>query len=235
METRSVGNSNLAIFNTFKTRRNKLTGEAIRQRGIITHLAMEYNPEIKTRTAIAHAIAKKHGIMWQNIYSGIFRDLDEVLVPLSIVKEEGRLPLRRGPRALQKEGVPHYGLSKIGLIVASVLEELGDSRIKLLERYIGTLSGNEPTQKLFSEGILLLLKVSPSFVFKIMNLYVTSYIQGTVTNLVPIDVEVMQTVVAKVIGVEKELVEAVMSISYSEQDVIRRFINMISQERVTSS
>ncbi len=116
-----------------------------------------------------------------------------------------------------------------------MLEELGDSRIKLLERYIGTLSGNEPTQKLFSEGILLLLKVSPSFVFKIMNLYVTSYIQGTVTNIVPIDVEAMQTVVAKVIGVEKELVEAVISISNSEQDVIRRFINMISQERVTSS
>lgn len=106
-----MGNTNLAIFNTFKTRRNKFTGEAIRQRGIITHLAMEYNPEIKTRTAIAHALAKKHRIMWQNIYSGIFRDLDEVLVPLSIVKEEGRLPLRRGPRALQQEGVPHYGLT----------------------------------------------------------------------------------------------------------------------------
>lgn len=57
-----------------------------------------------TRTSIAHVIAKKHGILWQNIYSGIFRDLDEVLIPSGVVKEGGRLPLRRGPRALQLEG-----------------------------------------------------------------------------------------------------------------------------------
>ena len=68
---------NIAIFNTFKTRRNKFTGEAKRQRGILAHLAMEQSPELRTRTSIAHFIAKKHGILWQNIYSGIFRDLDE--------------------------------------------------------------------------------------------------------------------------------------------------------------
>jgi len=38
-------------------------------------------------------------VLWKNIYSGIFRDLDEVLLPLGIVEEEGRLPLKRGPKA----------------------------------------------------------------------------------------------------------------------------------------
>ena len=50
--------STIAIFDTFKTRKNKFTGEAKRQRGIIAHLATEQSPELRTRTSIAHAIAK---------------------------------------------------------------------------------------------------------------------------------------------------------------------------------
>src|ERR687887_887324 len=131
--------STIAIFDTFKTRKNKFTGEAKRQRGIIAHLATEQSPELRTRTSIAHAIAKQHGILWQNIYSGIFRDLDEVLIPAGAVKEGGRLPLRRGPKALQLEGVPFYELSDTGMLVASAIEELGDKRIKILEKYLGSL------------------------------------------------------------------------------------------------
>src|SRR5436853_6681185 len=106
--------STIAIFDTFKTRKNKFTGEAKRQRGIIAHLATEQSPELRTRTSIAHAIAKKHNTLWQNIYSGIFKDLDDVLIPSGVVKVEGRLPLRRGPRALQAEGGPFYTLTAVG-------------------------------------------------------------------------------------------------------------------------
>ena len=49
---------NIAIFDTFKTRKDKFTGEAKRQRGIIAHLASEQSPELCTRTSIAHVIAK---------------------------------------------------------------------------------------------------------------------------------------------------------------------------------
>jgi hypothetical protein len=228
LETRSLSKPNLAIFATFKTRRNKFTGEAKRQRGIIAHLAMQSNPELKTRTSIAHAIAEKHGILWQNIYSGIFRDLDEVLIPLRVVKEGGRLPLRRGPRALQQEGVPYYELTEAGLLVASTLEELDDGRIKMLERYLDTLSVSDPNQKVLREGILLLLKFAPAFVFKVINEYIRSYIQGIVTDMVPIDVRKMQAMVAKVISVEKELVEAFISMSDKEQETACRFIKTIS-------
>lgn len=219
----------LAIFDTFKTRRNKFTGEAKRQRGIIAHLAMESNPELKTRTAIAHVIAEKHGILWQNIYSGIFRDLDEVLIPLSIVKEGGRLPLRRGPRALQQEGVPYYELTEAGLLVSSTLEELGDGRIRMLERYLDTLSINDHEQKLLKDGILLLLKFAPSFVFKIINEYIISYTEGVIADMDPLDVKKMRAIVSNVIGVEKELVEAFTSMSNDDQSTVSRFIKTISQ------
>ena len=74
----------LAIFDTFKTKDNELTGEANRQRAIITILASNVNPAERTRTGISQRIAKKQGITWKNIYSGIFRDMDEILLPMKI-------------------------------------------------------------------------------------------------------------------------------------------------------
>ena len=105
-------NSKLAIFDTFKTKDNDLTGEAKRQRAIITILGTGGNPAERTRTGISQKIAKKQKIAWKNIYSGIFRDLDEILLPMEIAEEDGRLPLQRGPKALQEKGIPYYHLTK---------------------------------------------------------------------------------------------------------------------------
>ncbi len=104
-----------------------MTGEAKRQRYIISHLALEGDSITRTRTAIAQHIAEKNGIVWKNIYSGVFRDLDEVLIPLNIVMEDGRLPLTRGPKALQETGVPFYKLTikvvmgKLRMLYLSIL------------------------------------------------------------------------------------------------------------------
>ena len=57
----------LSVFQTFKTKNREFTGEAMRQRGIIMHLAMETLPTKKTRTAIAHRLAEKNATTWQNI------------------------------------------------------------------------------------------------------------------------------------------------------------------------
>jgi len=228
LQAKSLSKANLAIFDTFKTRKNKFTGEAKRQRGIIAHLAMEVGPEMKTRTAIAHAIAKNNGILWQNIYSGIFRDLDEVLIPSGVVREGGRLPLKRGPRALQQEGMPYYELTDAGLLVTSSLQELGDSRIKMLEKYLNTLSNSDPNQKLLKDGILLLLKIAPSFVFKIVKEYITSYSQGVITELVPMNVKKMRSIVSDSIHVEKELIEAFVALSDDKKDMACKFIRVIS-------
>ena len=64
----------LAIFDTFKTKRQTITGEASRQRAIIHHLSNSTNSASNTRTAISQSIAEKNKILWKNIYSGIFRE-----------------------------------------------------------------------------------------------------------------------------------------------------------------
>lgn len=218
---------NTAIFDTFKTRKDKLTGEAKRQRGIIAHLAIEQSPEFRTRTSIAHVIAKKHGILWQNIYSGIFRDLDEALIPSGVIKEGGRLPLRRGPRALQLEGVPFYELTETGLLVASSIEEIGDSRVKILERYLGSLPTKDNTEDSIITGLLLLIKTAPNFVLKIVNEYIYAYSIGLIDNIIPLDIKKLRAVISKQVLIEKELIEAFIKMENSQRDIVKKFFSEI--------
>ena len=219
--------NNIAIFNTFKTRRNKFTGEAKRQRGILAHLATEQSPELRTRTSIAHFIAKKHGILWQNIYSGIFRDLDEVLIPSGVVKEGGRLPLRRGPRALQLEGVPFYELTEAGLVVASSIEEV-DNRLELLKSYIASMSYTNKDESIMIQGLLLLVDIAPSFISKIINEYIYAYTAGLIQSITPIDMKKFQNAISNKISIERELLEAFANSQPEEQRVIRNFFNVFT-------
>ncbi len=220
--------SNIAIFDTFKTRNDKFTGEARRQRGIIIHLAIEKSAELRTRTSIAHAIAKNNGILWQNIYSGIFRDLDEVLIPSGVVVEEGRLPLRRGPKALQLEGVPFYELTETGILVASSIEELGDYRMKLLESYISSLNVNTAEELIMKNGLILLLKVTPHFASKIISEYVYAYSTGIIDTATPIDIKRMRPVIGDQIIIEKELIEAYSIITNEQQELMRNFFKVMT-------
>ena len=220
--------SNIAIFDTFKTRNDKFTGEARRQRGIIIHLAIEKSAELRTRTSIAHAIAKNNGILWQNIYSGIFRDLDEVLIPSGVVIEEGRLPLRRGPKALQLEGVPFYELTETGILVASSIEELGDYRMKLLESYISSLNVNTTEELIMKNGLILLLKVTPHFASKIISEYVYAFSTGIIDTATPIDIKRMRPVIGDQILIEKELIEAYSIITNEQQELMRNFFKVMT-------
>ncbi|MDQ3977733.1 MAG: hypothetical protein M3264_14525 [Thermoproteota archaeon] len=218
---------NIAIFDTFKTRKDRFTGEARRQRGIIAHLASEESPEFRTRTSIAHVIAKKHGILWQNIYSGIFRDLDEALIPAGVIKEGGRLPLRRGPRALQLEGVPFYELTETGLLAASSIEEIGKERVKILERYLGSLLAKNSTETAIITGLLLLIKTAPRFAFKIVNEYIYAYSSGLIDNITPLDIEKLRTIISEQVGIEKELIEAYIKMENDQREVVKTFFSEI--------
>jgi hypothetical protein len=224
-----VKKSTIAIFDTFKTRKNKFTGEAKRQRGIIAHLATEQSPDLRTRTSIAHAIAKQHGILWQNIYSGIFRDLDEVLIPAGVVREGGRLPLRRGPKALQLEGVPFYELTDTGILVASSIDELSNNnRMRLLRSYISSLSASDSDSKIMKETMLFLILVAPSFVSKIINEYIYAYSTGTIDSIAPLDIKKLRSVISKQIIVEKELVEAVIAMQQDQRELVTNFFKVLT-------
>jgi len=214
----------LAVFDTFKTKGDELTGEANRQRAIITILASNANPAERTRTGISQRIAKKQGVTWKNIYSGIFRDMDEILIPMKIAEEDGRLPLKRGPKALQEIGIPYYHLTKKGILVALSISEI-KNRENLLKVFF---SKSESTEKEFEKILSSLLKTSPNFTYSIFQKYVKAFCNNKIKDLLPFDLSKLREISDESLGIQKEFLEAFLKLSKQEKDDTIRFLNKIT-------
>ena len=214
----------LAVFDTFKTKGDELTGEANRQRAIITILASNANPAERTRTGISQRIAKKQGVTWKNIYSGIFRDMDEILIPMKIAEEDGRLPLKRGPKALQEIGIPYYHLTRKGILVALSISEI-KNRENLLKVFF---SKSESTEKEFEKILSSLLKTSPNFTYSIFQKYVKAFCDNKIKDLLPFDLSKLREISDESLGIQKEFLEAFLKLSKQEKDDTIRFLNKIT-------
>ena len=214
----------LAIFDSFKTKGDELTGEANRQRSIITILASNANPAERTRTGISQRIASKQGIAWKNIYSGIFRDLDEILLPMRIAEEHGRLPLKRGPKALQEKGIPYYHLTKKGILIALSISEIKD-REKLLKEFF---SKSESSEKEFEKILSTLLKTSPNFTYSIFQKYVKAFCDNKIKELLPFDLSKLKDISDDSLAIQKEILSAFLKLSKQEKEDSLRFLEKIS-------
>ncbi len=217
-------NTKLSIFDTFKTKDNSLTGEALRQRSIIRILSSKANPAERTRTGISQKIAKGQGIVWKNIYSGIFRDLDEILLPMGIAEEHGRLPLKRGPKALQEKGIPFYHLTRKGVLIALSLKEI-ENKERLLEEFF---SNSDPQEKDFEKIIKLLSNTSPNFTYSIFQKYVKAFCDDKIKDLLPFDLSKLQSIPDESLSIQKEILEGFLKLSKQERDEALRFINKIA-------
>ena len=164
----------LAIFRTFRGSA-RLTGEAKRQRAVIAALATGPAARDRTRTAIAQKISGS--APWKNVYSGVFKDFEDVLVPLGLAGEEGRLPIKRGPKSLQKEGMPYYRLTEAGAVAA--LSFGSGAREAAARRFFA-----EPGPEL--AGLAVLNRAAPGLVTGIFEKYVRMYCDGRVEELVPV-------------------------------------------------
>ena len=215
----------LSIFKTFKTKREQLTGEAVRQRHIISHLAREETSTLTTRTAIAQNIAKKNNLLWKNIYSGVFRDLDEILIPLGIVVEAGRLPLKRGPKALQESGIPYYQLTTKGLLVALSIDDF-DQKNSVLGEF---LSKAEIKEKEFADVIKTLVKISPKFTYSMFEVYVRAFCEGKLKNLLPFSVSKFQEISNNAFTIQNELLTGFTTLQKSKKSDVLKFFTKFMQ------
>ena len=221
----AVKKTKLAIFDTFKTNPQKITGEATRQRSIISHLSKATNSASKTRTAISQTIAEENNILWKNIYSGVFRDLDEILIPLGIVEEEGRLPLKRGPKVLQENGMPYYRLTKKGLLVALSISDSGDRDLMMNEFFAGEYYDTEEVP--IQEMITKLQKTAPKFTFSLFEKYTKAYCDGKMSDLLPFNLENLQKVSDSSSHIQMELLEGFVNMSNSERNDTIDFLKKI--------
>ena len=212
----------LSVFDTFKTKKDEPTGEALRQRSIIITLATQDNPTQTTRTAISQKIATDNGNVWKNIYSGIFRDLDEILIPLGIVKETGRLPLKRGPKALQEKGIPFYQLTNSGLLVAMSLEEFSQ-REKILERFFSQVQIDAE----FLMELQVIIKFVPRFFYSLLRNYIQAYCDGKFSDLLPLERTKFLSVSKEMVMTQKEFLDAFTGMAKQEKEKTLRFLDEI--------
>jgi len=214
----------LSIFDTFKTKDEELTGEANRQRSIIAILASNANPAERTRTGISQRIAKIHGIAWKNIYSGIFRDLDEILIPMGIAEEDGRLPMKRGPKALQEKGIPYYHLTKKGILVALSLSNVG-SKDRLLGKFFSQADSKEKNY----EGIITnLSKASPNFTYSIFQKYVKAFCDNKIKDLLPFELSKLKEISDESLLIQKEILETFLNLPKQDKEETISFLNKIT-------
>jgi hypothetical protein len=217
-------NTKLSIFDTFKTKDNSLTGEAMRQRSIIRILSSKANPAERTRTGISKKIAKGQGNVWKNIYSGIFRDLDEILLPMEIAEENGRLPLKRGPKALQEKGIPFYHLTRKGVLIALSIKEV-ENKEKLLKEFF---SKSESDEKEFEKILTNLSKSSPNFTYSIFQKYVKGFCNDKIKDLLPFDLSKLQVLPDESLVIQKEILKAFLKLSKQDKDEAIKFLNEIT-------
>ena len=222
MKSKSKGK--LAIFDTFKTKNNDLTGEAKRQRAIIIILGSNVNPAERTRTGISQKIAKKHEIAWKNIYSGIFRDLDEILLPIGIAEENGRLPLKRGPKALQEKGIPYYHLTKKGILVGLAINGIENMPEQLKEFF----SKSDPEEKEFEKIITKLMTTSPTFTYSIFQKYVKAFCEDKINELLPFDLSKLQNISDENLIIQKEILVAFLRLTSQEKKAATAFLEKIA-------
>ena len=211
MKSKSKGK--LAIFDTFKTKNNDLTGEAKRQRSIITILGSNVNPAERTRTGISQKIAKKQEITWKNIYSGIFRDLDEILLPMGIAEEDGRLPLKRGPKALQEKGIPYYHLTKKGILVGLAINGIENMTSQLKEFFMVA----DPEEKEFEKILTKFMTNSPNFTYSIFQKYVKAFCEDKINELLPLDLSKLKDLSDENLIIQKEILVAFPKINKSRK------------------
>jgi hypothetical protein len=174
-----------------------------------------------TRTAIAQNIAKKNNLLWKNIYSGVFRDLDEILIPLNIVSEAGRLPLKRGPKALQEKGVPYYHLTPKGLLVVLSIDDF-DQRDSVLDKF---LSKTEIKEKEFVDAVRTLVKISPKFAYSMFEIYVRAFCEGKLKNLLPFSIPEFQKISENVFTTQNELLVGFMTLPKSKKLEVLNFFS----------
>ena len=222
MKSKSKGK--LAIFDTFKTKDKDLTGEAKRQRAIITILGSNVNPAERTRTGISQKIAKKQEITWKNIYSGIFRDLDEILLPMEIAEEDGRLPLKRGPKALQEKGIPYYHLTKKGILVGLAINGIENMASQLKE----FLSKSDLKEKEFEKILTKFMTTSPTFTYSIFQKYVKAFCENKINELLPFDLSKLQDILDENLMIQKEIVLAFGKLSSQEKKEATAFLEKIT-------
>ena len=133
---------------------------------------------------------------------------------MKLVEEDGRLPLKRGPKALQEKGIPYYRLTQSGILVALSIKEI-ENRDSLLDQFFSFPNFQEKSSQ---EIIKKLSKIAPKFTFSLFEKYVKAFCEGRLKNLLPFTLENFKNMSDDSLIVQKEILEAFSKMSKTDKD-----------------
>ena len=143
---------------------------------------------------------------------------------MGIAEEDGRLPLKRGPKALQEIGIPFYHLTKKGILIALSISEIKD-RERLLDEFF---SKSESAEKEFENILSKLIKTSPNFTYSIFQKYVKAFCDNKFEELLPFDLSKLRDISDESLAIQKEILLAFLKLSKPEKDDAIRFLDKIT-------
>jgi len=207
-----------SLFETFKLT-NQLTGKAKRQRKIIKIIGTTNNSNQRTKVEISRKISVENKQSWKNSYSGVYNDIEKILLPQKIIEEGGRIPLKKGPRLLQKEGTGYYKLTKIGSLLLFCIE---DNKMKI--------DFTEFTdQQDLGEKLNLLYAISPTLCFLLLEKYISTMCISE-KNIIPITLESISKVEEFSLKCNLKFIKSILSYSRDNQRKILQILSYISSK-----
>ena len=207
-----------SLFETFKLT-NQLTGKAKRQREIIKIIGTTNIPDQRTKVEISKKISAKNKQSWKNSYSGVYNDIEKILLSQKIIEEEGRVPLKRGPRLLQREGTGYYKLTKLGTLLLFCIE--GD-KVKI------DFTDFTYPQKI-GEEFNLLYTINPVLCFLLIEKY-TSTMCMNGKDIMPITLEKISKIAKFPLSCNLEFIKIILSHSKDNQGQILQILSHIDSK-----
>ena len=206
--------NNLAIFDTFKIK-DELTGKAKRQRKIIQILRTG-SPTKYTKVKIAKKITNEKNQSWRNTYSGVYDDIENTLIPLGIIVEKGKVPLKRGPKSLQKEGTAFYELTKTGILLLYCIEE-GKIELDFTEFTSDDKLGGD---------LNALSSINPTLCFLLLERYAQIYCKKGM-KIIPITPQSLSVLHETNITYNLRLIESILSCNKEDQETLLAFLERL--------
>ena len=145
------------------------------------------------------------------------------MLPIGIAEEDGRVPLKRGPKALQEKGIPYYHLTKKGILVALSITEVKNKE-KLMKEFFSMADSDE---KEFKEILTCLLESSPNFTHSIFKKYVKAFCENKIDKLLPFNLSKLRQIPDESLIIQKEILDVFLKFSKQEKDDALNFLNKI--------
>jgi len=143
---------------------------------------------------------------------------------MGIAEEAGRLPLKRGPKALQEKGIPYYHLTKKGILVGLAINGVETMRSQLKEFF----SKSDPIEKEFEKILTKFMTTSPIFTYSIFQKYVKAFCEDKINELLPFDLSKLKDISDENLIIQKEILLAFVKLSSQEKKDVAVFLKKIA-------